>query len=346
MQNHRLDAECQRKPRRRALCEVQSYVRLDVIHTKDLVSDSRGTASDASIGFALPALCAVCQASLGGEAVLRVSANSLHACSSCDSWTLLPRPTARSQAAIHDNTEYFSHPYFEKRRIVSNDQRRRCRDILRRLPVADNIGSLRGQRLLDVGCDTGTFLKVASEEAGIVPVGIDVATRSIQTALEQGVECYRTSIDEAPAHLTDFPVITAIDLIEHVPDPAAFLCHVRKRLSPGGVVYLETPNIRSMVYRFGKMLSTLTRGMPSSLFERLFPAQHVQYFTPKSLAHMAESNGFKIVRLNTRILPCSDIAAGWLTRAALGILQGLDRLLGTEILIWAILQRPLEDAAR
>ena len=138
-------------------------------------------------------------------------------------------------------------------------------------------------------------------------------------------------------------MITAIDLIEHVPDPGSFLRHLRKRLRPGGVVYLETPNIRSMVYRFGRTLSRLTGGRPRSLFERLFPAQHVQYFNPNSLGALALDNGFGVVRMDTRILPSSDIAAGALARAAISVLQALDSLSRTEILIWAVLKRPAED---
>ncbi|HEV2688633.1 MAG TPA: class I SAM-dependent methyltransferase [Bryobacteraceae bacterium] len=286
--------------------------------------------------------CAVCSSPLRGEPSVRLGKSQLRACESCGSWTYLPRPNSTEQAAIHDTEDYFDHPYFELRRHLSPAVLRRCRHVFARLAKAANIETLRGQRMLDIGCDTGAFLQAAAQEFGVVPVGIDAATRSIATAQQQGIEAYRTPIESAPEHLRDFPVITAIDLIEHVTDPAGFLREIRKRLRPDGVVYLETPNIRSMVYRIGRGLSHLAHGRPESLFERLFPPQHVQYFTLESMAALCRRAGFEIITIDTRALPWDDIAASPPVRAAMATLQMLDRSMGTTILICAVLRRPLE----
>ena len=194
--------------------------------------------------------------------------------------------------------------------------------------------------MLDIGCDTGIFLTAAKEESGIVPVGIDVGGRAIAAARSNGIEAYQTTIEDALPSLTGFPLMTAIDLIEHVPSPADFLREVHARLRPGAPVYLETPNIESFVYRFGRALSSLTRGRPAALFARLFPPEHIQYFTARSLAALARMSGFEVVRINARVLPWSDIAASIPTRLALAALQTLDRIAGSEILICAVLRRP------
>jgi len=225
---------------------------------------------------------------------------------------------------------------------MADRQRRRCLDVFTRLSM---LGTevLRGQPLLDIGCDTGTFLKSAQEAFGIIPFGLDVNKRAIETAREQGIHAYAMRIEEAPEELHDFPLVTAIDVIEHVSDPAAFLVQLRERLRPGGLAYLETPNIRSMVYRFGQSFSNLTGGRPAGLFDRLFPPQHVQYFTPSSFRALAQGAGFNIVRLDCRILPSTDIAASLPARIAIAALQTTDLLLRTEILIWCVLQRPLTN---
>lgn len=274
---------------------------------------------------------------------MRLPEFALFGCESCGSWTCLPRPSASEQAKVHDSGEYFDHPYFKLRRDITRRQRQRCREIFERLSCGLEIGTLHDKRILDVGCDTGIFLAVAQEEFGIVPIGLDVARRAVEEALKRGVEAYAARIEEAPAALIGFPLVTAIDVLEHVADPAAFLHQVRTRLQPGGVLYLETPNIRSVVYRFGKLLSTLTGGRPLRLFERLFPPQHIQYFTSESLALLARNAGFDIVRLGTRILPREDIAAGRFAQAPIAVLQALDRLAKTEILIWAVLRRGVQE---
>jgi len=243
--------------------------------------------------------------------------------------------------AIHDTEDYFDHPYFALRRTVPPALLRRCRCIFARLAEAVDIKALRGQPLLDLGCDTGVFLRAAEQEYGIVPIGVDVAKRAVESALAQGIEAYPTTIEHAPEHLKDFPVITAIDLIEHVADPAGFLGGIRKRLRLGGVVYLETPNIQSAVYRFGRVLSHLTLGWPTGLYQRLFPPQHIQHFNIVSLAKLADTAGFEVVRLGTRVLPWDDIAASIPIRATMAAMQVLDRWTGSRILIWAVLRRPL-----
>lgn len=285
----------------------------------------------------------VCSSPLQGAPAVKLGSSGLFACRSCGSWTYLPRPDSTGQAAIHDTEDYFDHPYFELRRNLSPAILRRCRNVFAKLDRASSAAALRGQRMLDVGCDTGVFLQAAAQEFGVVPVGIDTASRAIATAQRQGIEAHLTRLESAPDHLRDFPAITAIDVVEHVTDPAGFLRGIRKRLRPGGVTYLETPNIRSTVYSIGRGLSTLTQGRPKRLIERLFPPQHVQYFTPSSFAALARAAGFEIVSIDTRVLPWDDIAAALPVRAALAALQVLDRLMGAGILICAVLRRPPGD---
>jgi hypothetical protein len=79
------------------------------------------------------------------------------------------------------------------------------------------------------------------------------------------------------------------------------------------------------------------------MLERLFPPQHVQYFTVTSLAGLAHAVGLEVVRIDTRVLPWSDIAASLPMRAATSAMQLLDRWTGARILIWAVLRRPASE---
>jgi hypothetical protein len=180
---------------------------------------------------------------------------------------------------------------------------------------------------------------MASRIYGVQPVGLDVAERSIAQAKQWGVEAYHTTLENAPEHLDSFPLITAIDLVEHVVDAEGFLYALRSRLAVGGVAYLETPNIQSWVYRVGRWLSKATGGRPRAAIERLFPPQHIQYFTPLGFETLARRCGLEVAWLEKRRLPYRDLAVSRLVGIGLAGLQWLDWLCRTPILLCAVLRR-------
>jgi 2-polyprenyl-3-methyl-5-hydroxy-6-metoxy-1,4-benzoquinol methylase len=273
---------------------------------------------------------------------VRLAGGELRGCGRCETWVYFPRPDQAQQSAIHDTSNYFEHPYFQLRRTLNALQIRRCAQIFGRIGRAIDPAELRGRRMLDIGCDTGIFLTAAAQQYGVVPIGIDVNRQAVATAASAGIEAYAGTLENAPAHLNGFPLITAIDLIEHVSDPGALLDEIRKRLGPGGVTYVETPNIRSAVYRIGRWLSIMTGGHPAALFERLFPAQHIQYFTRESLSALVRSRGLEVAQVGERHLPADDIAASGFVRTIMSAMQAIDRLNRERILIWAVLRRPHE----
>lgn len=286
---------------------------------------------------ALPFACIGC-AQPCSPVFLSLGAVRLHRCTTCGTVTQFPRPSAADQAGLHDTAEYFEHPYFELRRNASHLTDRRCRRVFAGLSGAGAL-SFSGRRLLDVGCDTGAFLESAARLFGVVPVGIDVAARAVASASGRGIECYRADIEHLTEDIGKFDIITALDVIEHVADPLAFLFGIQRLLVPGGIAYIETPNISSMVYRIGRTLLTLSRSAPSSFRERLFPPQHIQYFTQGGVRALASQSGLEAVQVSTRILPFSDIASSLVIRLGLAGLQTIDQVTREMILICAALRK-------
>jgi 2-polyprenyl-3-methyl-5-hydroxy-6-metoxy-1,4-benzoquinol methylase len=264
----------------------------------------------------------------------------LFQCGHCQSLTALPRPSAGQQAALHDNAQYFEHPYFEHRRRRPDAVERRCRATFAKIGAAIDLDSLHGQCYLDVGCDTGAFVLAAARISGTAPTDIDVAQRSVEEAARQGVEVYCCTLEQAPASLAGLSVVTAIDLVEHVVDPRGFVAEVKRRLRPGGVAYFETPNIESHVYSLGRMLSRMTGGRPAFIFERLFPPEHVQYFSQEGLKKVAMDAGLEVVSLETRSLPSADIGASIVLRVAMSGIQTLDSASGKGVLLGMVVRRP------
>ena len=242
---------------------------------------------------------------------------------------------------MHDNAEYFEHPYFEQRRTEVSTLERRCRTTFDKIARGIELDAVRGERHLDVGCDTGAFLLTAARLYGTKPVGVDIAQCSVAEAKRQAVEAYCCPLEDAPPSLDGLAVITAIDLIEHVVSPAVFLEEVRTRLRPGGVCYLETPNIASAVYRLGRALARSTGGAPSWIFERLFPPEHIQYFSRDGLTSLANAAGLEAVEISTRALPFADIGTSFPVRLGMTAVQSLDAAGRNEILLCMVLRRPL-----
>lgn len=284
--------------------------------------------------------CTICSGSLLPRPAVHLEGLRLFVCETCASWTALPRPPAAMQHAFHDSDTYFEHPYLALRRTRPELVNRRCAAIFGRIGRVLNLSDLRGERVMDVGCDTGEFILSAARQFGIRPVGIDVAHRAVEGAQAAGVETYQCCLEDARSHLKDLPVITAIDVIEHVADPRSFFRSLLARLRPGGVAYVETPNVDAAAYMIGRRLCGWMGGRPLATFTRLFPEEHIQYFSPNGLKRLAASCGLEIPFLQSRVLPLGEIAVGPMTRVALGAMQGLDYLTGNKLLHWAILRRP------
>ena len=100
----------------------------------------------------------------------------------------------------------------------------------------------RGARLLDLGCANGRFLEMASG-AGFLSTGLDMNSAAAATARAHGLSVIESSFDRVPSsELGQFDVITAWDLIEHVPDLRGTLHKIHSILAEGGCFIFSTPD--------------------------------------------------------------------------------------------------------
>ena len=117
-----------------------------------------------------------------------------------------------------------------------------------RLGYVAGRASLRDACVLDVGCGGG-LLSEALAKAGAQVTAIDLAPNLLKVArlhgLESGIKVgYRQVAVEALADETpaSFDVVTCMEMLEHVPDPAAIINACARLLRPGGRLFLSTLN--------------------------------------------------------------------------------------------------------
>lgn len=114
--------------------------------------------------------------------------------------------------------------------------------------IQENAGSLGGKKVLDVGCGGG-ILSEAMACAGADVTGIDLADKSLKVArlhgLESGVKVdYRKVPVEqlAVEQPGQYDVVTCMEMLEHVPDPASIVRACATLAKPGGWVFFSTLN--------------------------------------------------------------------------------------------------------
>jgi len=106
---------------------------------------------------------------------------------------------------------------------------------------------------LDIGCATGMLIEQMQAEGWAVR-GVDVCRESAEYGRShRGVDIFPGTLEEAGLQDESFGVVHFSHLIEHVPDPRAFLAEVWRILAPGGFAVITTPNIDGFQARlFGK----------------------------------------------------------------------------------------------
>jgi 2-polyprenyl-6-hydroxyphenyl methylase/3-demethylubiquinone-9 3-methyltransferase len=132
-------------------------------------------------------------------------------------------------------------------------------------------GGLAGKRILDVGCGGG-ILSESMAAAGGQVTGIDLSEKALGVAqlhrLESGIDvAYRLVAAEALAAEmpATFDVVTCMEMLEHVPDPASIVRACATLVKPGGTVVFSTLNRNPKSYAFAilgaeYMLRLLPRG--------------------------------------------------------------------------------------
>ena len=140
----------------------------------------------------------------------------------------------------------------------------------------------RPRTFLDVGCATGMLIE-SMKGRGWDASGVDLCRESAEYGMaHRGITIHIGTLEEAAFPEDSFSVVHFSHLIEHVPDPVAYLSEVRRILKPGGYAVITTPNVDGLQARlFGK-------GWRSAI------ADHLVLFSKRTLGRMIRESGFDV----------------------------------------------------
>lgn len=151
---------------------------------------------------------------------------------------------------------------------------------------------LEGKRALDVGCGAGLLCEPLAR-LGAAVTGLDAAAENIAVAQAHAAQSglaidYRTGSVEGLGDAT-FDLVTSMEVIEHVTDPAAFIAGLAGALAEGGLLVLSTPNrtalSRLALITVGEGLGQIPRGTHD----------WDKFLTPDALTALVETAGLRVV---------------------------------------------------
>ncbi len=148
--------------------------------------------------------------------------------------------------------------------------------------------SLEGASLLDVGCGSGKLVRYLRRRA-VAAWGVEPSRALYDHFLARDPEFFRGTLDEvAAARDARFDVVTAFDVLEHVPDPLALLRALARTTRDGGTVLVSTPDVGSPTARL------LGRWWPH------YNRYHLSYLSRPALERLAAQSGLRLLDCSRR----------------------------------------------
>jgi len=168
-----------------------------------------------------------------------------------------------------------------------------------RLDYIDRLAPLAGKRVIDVGCGGG-LLSEGMATRGAQVTGIDMGKAPLSVAQlhqhESGLEIdYQQATAEqmAATHAGQFDTVTCLEMLEHVPDPAAAIRACAQLVSDDGHVFLSTINRNPKAYLFAVIgAEYLLQLLPKGTHD------YARFIRPSEMEAWARAAGLQLVDLS------------------------------------------------
>lgn len=150
-------------------------------------------------------------------------------------------------------------------------------------------------RLIDVGFGAGGLL-LQAEKRGWECWGTELSPAVVEAGRQRGWHVVLGDLCEIELPAGQFDVVCMVEVLEHLKDPLAYLRRCAELLRPGGLLYATTPN--------GAGLNARVLGTGWSVYA---PPEHLQLFTPRSMASALGTLGFRRRSVRTEGLNPSEL---------------------------------------
>jgi SAM-dependent methyltransferase len=221
--------------------------------------------------------CAVC----GAPSPVRPVLGDLEQCTECS--FIRYQATEAELANLYDEAYFAGREYADY--LGQQDALRRSMRL--HLRQMSRFHPLQGA-LLEIGCAYGLFLDEARAHFHPV-VGVDVCEGPLGYARESlRLDARAGNFLTLDLGTTKFDTICMWDTIEHVAAPDAFLRRAREILSPGGMLFLTTGDIGSLIARL--------RG---EAWRQIHPPSHLNYFSRSTISTLLARSGFEVAGVET-----------------------------------------------
>jgi len=181
---------------------------------------------------------------------------------------------------------------------------------------------LAGKKVLDVGCGGG-ILTDAMARKGADVLGIDLATKALRVAQLHAIDAQTPNVtyreisaeslaDQQPA---SFDVVTCMEMLEHVPDPASIVNACMRLARPGGWVFFSTLNRNAKSFLFAiigaeYLLNLLPRGTHS--YERMIRPSELARYCRDSGLDVKQTRGMEYNPLTQRYWLSADTSVNYM----------------------------------
>ncbi|MGB2925067.1 MAG: class I SAM-dependent methyltransferase [Limnothrix sp.] len=233
--------------------------------------------------------CPVCETNKA-RYLFTIDIGQLITCQNCSLIYYIPRPSPEELTKFYSNENYrkeFSESLMSGKKFAKQRYFQFEENIKKYDPKLLNLSS---KKILDIGCGTGDFLNIAQEKNWTI-AGQELSSEAAISANQMlGHNCVQSgdlSILNLPAEFYD--VVTIYHVIEHLISPIEMLQKIHKLVRPGGLVFVETPNIGGLGAKIQK-----------EKWSQIMPPEHINYFQPASLKYCFNKAGFLSPKILTR----------------------------------------------
>ena len=226
--------------------------------------------------------CPICNSNKAVQ-ILKENKFDIYKCLSCDLQFVWPQPNKEalkrtySKKYFHGNvlTPKGYEDYHQLNHELIKEAKKKIK-FIEKYSVEKN--------LLDIGCGTGIFLEEARRR-GYKISGNEISSYALKSLKQKNITCFPGAVESGILPKERFDIITAWDVIEHIPKIKRAFKEVVGSLKEGGYLFLTTPD---------------TQTIDSLLMGRLWynykkAPEHVLFLNRKSIAKLSKTSNLKLI---------------------------------------------------